>query len=168
RRRMTNDWNFYSDVSVSADGSTIAAVRTVYLGNLWVVETSSRKARQLTFNSNPENTVTGNSWKRVEHAIGVQSQSVVFTARRQWLRQLFRINLDGRPEFQLTSGAYQNSNPHCLPGGGIVFEKYGDDNVAHLWSAQADGSDSRQLTGGNLSESIQDVSGDGRTVLYSL
>jgi Tol biopolymer transport system component len=146
-------------VSVSADGSTIASRRRTNLANLWTAEmTEGRKVRQMTFNSNAEHSISDFDV--------AEDGSVLFSAD-----QLFVIGSGGGEAKQVTASRARHLALAYLPDGGMVFVRVGEDGLAHLWRADGDGNNAKQLTTG-AGESFFGIppggriSPDGRTVLY--
>jgi len=83
---------------------------------------------------------------------------------------LYEMNSDGSDLRQLTSGAFHDFDPVCLPGGGIAFISTRNKSRFLCWRPQAyvlyrmdkDGSNIKRLSHANLSEWNPSVMKDGR------
>jgi Tol biopolymer transport system component len=160
-RRMTNDLEGYANLSLSSDGSSIAAIRRSGTRNLWVspVETGT-EAEPITFASG--------SAGSVGRIIPLPDGAAAFTAPQGNKSFLWRTNADGTGRRQLTSQGVFVQNAAYAEGAGIVFTQIegGDEVVGHLWRIDLDGSGLRQLTNGS-GESLLNLSPKGDTVLFT-
>lgn len=158
KEMITNDWSVYDRVSVSADGSTIAARRSQLQQDLWVVDAAEgTKARQITFTNNAENTVA--FWDIA------QDGSVLFVARKEGFPQIWTIGLEGGDLRQVTRDPAHHNVASFVANGGIVYAGMSDEITPHVWRVERDGSHARQLTTGAHAYPVG-VSPDGTTVLY--
>jgi eukaryotic-like serine/threonine-protein kinase len=155
-QRVTNDFNSYLGVSVSAQDEAIAAVRRTRLANLWVADAGGGAARQLTKVTSPEV-----SPARIT-ALG--PDVVVYDAPRDEDFQVWSIAAAGGEPRALTSGRALSLNPRAAPGV-IVFDRL-DSSGFHIWRMGADGSDLRQLTAG-AGEQVGTLSRDGRYASFT-
>jgi Tol biopolymer transport system component len=157
-RGITNDQNFYADQSVSTDGSTIAAIRFKQEANLWMAEPAgARKVRQITFGSGDEGSV-------VSFDVA-QDSSIIFGMIKDGSAQIWTIGSDGTGQRQITSARTAAFNPAFRPGIGVFYSLVDSGFVIHLWRADANGDNARQLTSGK-GEQMRAISPDGRTVLF--
>jgi serine/threonine protein kinase len=157
-QRITNDANFYGDPSVSADGATIAAVRAKQETNLWLAESgSTRKVRQITFGSGDEGAVQGFDV--------TQDSTVLFGLVKDGSAQIWSVGSDGNGQKQVTSGRNPAFGPIFRPGAGMFYSQVDSGFTVHVWRADANGDNARQLTTGK-GEQLRSVSPDGRTVLF--
>ena len=158
-RRITNDQNTYNDQSVSADASTIAAIRFKQEANLWIAEPAgARKVRQITFGSGDEGSV-----KQFDVT---QDSTILFGMVKDGSAQIWAVGPDGAAPKQITSGSEPAFDPTFRPGAGVFYSQVDSGGVAHLWRADANGDNARQLTSGK-GELMRAVSPDGRTVIFS-
>ena len=157
-RRLTNDLASYETVSLSADGGTIAAVHASEFANLWVADVASAEGgRQITFGSSPDKTPM----------LGppLRDTTIVFLTGPDQ-RTLKRMEPDGSGERTILSGALFgwmfSANDQ-----GVVYSKYDPSGVAHLFSCNLEGDETRQLLNLPGGEVLMDLSPDGRTILFS-
>ncbi len=158
--QITNDLDSYSNVSLSADGNSIAALRTSRELAFWKVPVAEEgAARQLTTRSTKD--AFGSSTP-------LPDGSIAFSARKDRYRQLWTMATDGSGRKQITSGMGWSFNPKRLPDGrGLVYTQFSDEeNRRTIWQVDLDGGNQRRLTDGT-GESLTDISPDGRTILFT-
>jgi len=156
--RITNDASFYSSPTISADGSTIAAVRGRREGNLWVAaSTGARNLRQITFGSGEEGS-PGNF-------DSTPDGTIVFGMLKDGFARIWTIGADGSGLRPVTSGSKPSFNTKFRPGAGDFFNRAEDDLTIHIWRTDLDGENARQLTSSS-GENLVDVSPDGRWILF--
>ena len=157
-RRITSDPNVYFNMSLSADGKTIAAVRRREEANLWLAAPSgTRSVRQITFGSGDET--------RIASFDPGQDSTILFDMVKDGAVQIWSIGAGGMGQRMVTSGKGLAANPTVRPGVGIFYEQGEADGTPHIWRSDANGENGRQITSGK-GEGLNDVSPDGRTVLF--
>jgi Tol biopolymer transport system component len=154
-QRITNDFNEYTGVSVSARDEAIAATRQTRLANLWLAEAAGGAARQITRVASPENSPGG---------FAVLGGEAVYSAPLDQGVQIWAIGLEGGEPRALTSGPALSVFPRAARGV-IVFSRL-DSTGVHIWRMRADGGDVRQVTSG-AGEQISALSPDGRFVSFN-
>ncbi|HJW14716.1 MAG TPA: protein kinase, partial [Thermoanaerobaculia bacterium] len=154
---ITTGTDGYAAISVSADGGTIAAVRSRQALDLWTtLPTGNRAERQITFGSGDEGAVLSYE--------AAQDSTVLYSAVKDATIQIFSVGADGSNTRSLTAGQKFAGNPFFRPGCGVVYQLGGADSTSHIWRADVHGENARQLTTGT-GETIVDVSPDGRFIL---
>ena len=141
--RMTNDLDGYTNLTVAADGASIAAMRRSQVNNLWVARPDgSQEATAITFASG-----TATSMGDIAPLPG---GSTAFTAPRDDKVYLWRMDADGSSRTQLTSQGEFTGNLRWSEKAGLVFNRIDveDGVVAHIWRVNPDGSGLEQLTDG--------------------
>ena len=155
---ITSDADVYFAPSVSADGSTIAAVRARVESNLWTASPiGARSVHQVTFGSGEEGAV--------RTFAPAQDSTILFETIKDGSAQIFAVGADGSGERSLTAGRRLAVDPFYRPDVGILYVQCEEDLTPHIWRADANGENARQLTSGK-GERIVDVSSDGRSILY--
>ena len=157
-RRITSDSNAYSGFDLTADGETIAALRSVKVANVWSVPALGKaRPKQLTFNANSD-TAVGNF-------VLTGGDSIAFSATTDHNSHLWTVGTDGQNPRQITSGASDESVVRALPGGELLITQMGEDHTAHIGVTDREGGNPRSLVRGT-GEWFQDLSSDGKTLLY--
>ncbi len=154
--RITNDVSDYTQVSVSSGDAAIAAVRRSRLTNLWLADPSGAEARAITNVSSDENSPFG--------AVPADDGSVIFSAIRDQVIQLWSVGTNGGEPKPLTSGAALSLNARPFPHG-VAFDRFQENGDVHVWRIDLDGSRAKAITPDVVSQ-IQDVSRDGRLVSF--
>jgi serine/threonine protein kinase len=152
-RKITNDLNSYSNISLTSDGNLLAAVQIQISANIWVMPGfDGVRATQITQGTG----LTGMpSWTR--------DDKIVYMSNAGGGHDLYLMDPRGGNAKQLT-----NTRRNVLPsassdGRYIVFESTGT-GVPHIWRMDADGENPRQITNGYDSKPF--VSPDGQWIVY--
>lgn len=157
-RRITNDLNDYADLSISADSSTISAIRDTRISNLWIAPIEGGGARQVTFG-----TTSDSSMGNFDVA---DDRTVTFVAPRDQYSHLWAIGTDGSGRRQITSGNVFVFWHQAVEGERqLVWGGLGAEMVPHIWRVELEGGTPVQLTDGG-GEFMQHVSPDGRFILF--
>ena len=153
---ITRDTNTYSDLSVSADGHTLATVQRQTHLNPYVVAdgVSASQARQLTTEGAPGFEV---AWTRDAQLLISQAGGSV---------TLLNPVSDTRTPF-LSQLSFPGFGRTCADGHVVVSAAAAGAKVeAHLFRADADGGNLKELTSGKF-DFVPACSGDSKTVLYA-
>ena len=154
--RLTTDNSAYRGLTVSADGSTLAATRLREEANLWVTSPSGEnRVEQITFGSGEEGSVR-------EFDPGPDN-TILFETVQDGSGQILTVRADGTGQRSLVGG--NAFDPHYRPGVGLIHLRVGEDFAPHIWRADGNGENARALTSG-AGEFIADVSNDGRQILF--
>ncbi len=157
-RRITSDSNVYLDFDLTADGTTIAALRSTRVSNVWSVPIEGKtRPRQLTFNATSANAVGS--------FVLAADGTIAFSAATDHNTHVWTIGTDGQTPRQITPGANGEEVVRALPGGELVIARTGEDFTAHIVITSSDGGNSRPIVPGT-GEWFRDVSPDGKTLLY--
>ncbi len=151
--RVTNDFNTYTVVSSSLAEETVAALRTISVGNAWLADANGAPARQLTSANSPENSVWG--------VAPLDSSHVVFDGPQDRFLRIWVAGTTGEPR-PITSGESHAFNLQTAAG--VIAFAHLDDRGIHVWSMGADGGNPHALTSGG-GEQVGAISPDGRHVL---
>ncbi len=116
----------------TADGKIIYNSASVLGSDLWIANPDGTDPRQLSFN-------TGfNDWP----AISPDSKTIVFQSDRTGAQHLWRMDLDGSNQVQLTNG-YAERNAAVSPDGKWVY--YNSSENGFLWKVAWDGGEAIRL-----------------------
>ena len=156
--RITNDLDNWTDLSMTADGTGIAAVRRSRTGNLWLVGVDGKEpARELT-------TVGG---ENIGGILTTADGTILFAAQQDQARILFAMRPDGSQRRALTSSAFVVGGQRLLANdaGVVIIARGVEERVPHIQRLNLDGSGLTQLTN-ESGEELDAVSPDGRTLLF--
>lgn len=156
-RRITNDLNGYSGLSVSADSNSLVTIQSVSNSGIWIAEKGdSKRAGQITSGSGNDGRM-GIAW--------TPEGKIVYTSQLGGKNDLWIMNNDGSNQIQLTNDSGENLEPVVsLDGRYIVFVSNRSGSF-QLWRMNIDGSNPIQLTneiGGRLPQ----FSSDGKWIIY--
>jgi TolB protein len=156
-RSITNDLNDYLTLSLAADSSSLVAVQSEKLSNIWIIPDGDiSRAAQIT--NDRFAGVGGISWTpdgRIVHA------SIASGNQEIWI-----MNKDGSEKQQLTLAGGWDSRPAVSPDGRYIVFVSRRNSSGNIWRMDIDGSNQKQLTRGNLDWNPQ-VTPDSRWVMYS-
>ncbi len=159
-RKITSDLNDYSKVSLSTDGSILAAIREVRIPNLWVVDLGpDRGPRQLTFAS------AADTVPRM--CVPTDEGAIVCRSGVPMEQSLWRIERDGSGLRPLTAGGDICCPIVSLPGGDLLFTRKEErDKAYHIIRTDAAGGNAHPI-GPDSGDAVITASPDGRTILYN-
>ncbi len=152
---VTRDTNVYTDLSLAADGHTLATVQRQVHNNAYVMPdgASSSQARQVTMEGSPSDEV---GWTRD----GQLLMSITNTG-------VMLLNPDSGAKTPLFSQARFPGFARSCPDGHLVFMASPATKIeAHIFRADADGGNAKQLTSGKF-DFVPVCSADSKTVLYA-
>lgn len=153
-RKVTSDVSSYSDLSVTADGTTILATRHEDSTNIWLASLRDGTARPLTTGNTNRHGAGGLAWRRDE---------VIFTTTGQDRPGLASVTRDGKVS------AMNDEMVHWQPnvssdGRRMVFASDKSGSI-EVWSADADGANAMKVTAGGRATMPQ-LFPDGRSLLF--
>jgi serine/threonine protein kinase len=160
-RRMTSDLDGYTDLSISADGASIAAIRRSTVDNLWVARPGTPQEPQpITFASG--------SAASIGQMVPLPGGATAFTAPKDNKVFLWRLDARGADRRQLTSQGVFVRNTEYADGAGLVFTQFdtGEGGVAHVWRVDPDGGGLRQLTEGS-GEEVSSLAASGKALTFA-
>jgi serine/threonine protein kinase len=154
-RKVTNDSNNYSGVSVSTDSSVMVTTQTNSLSSIWVMASdgANRSAEEVT-------TKTGN-----EDPVWTADGKIIYASNANGNWDLWVMDPDGGNRKQLTLNAGRNGYPSVPAEGQYVVFVSNQSGFFHVWRMDKDGSNLKQLTNGG-GEAWPVCSPDGRWVMY--
>jgi Tol biopolymer transport system component/DNA-binding winged helix-turn-helix (wHTH) protein len=159
-RRITNDLNSYQGASLTADGSSLVAVQTDRIPNIWVAQGGdAAHARQITFGTGKFDGYYGVSW--------TPDGRIVYASIAGGSWDIWIMNADGTGQKQLTVGARSNYGPSVSTDGRhIIFVSNRAGEAFNVWRMDIDGANPKQLTSGQ-GENFAHPTPDGRWVVYA-
>jgi TolB protein len=157
-RKITNDLNNYSRVSLTADSSVLVTVQTETAAGVWVApQTDASRARQV-------------SSGRYDGQLAVAwtpGGKIIYTSQESGVTDIWSMDEDGKNQKQLTAHASWNYHPWVTPNGrNIVFTSTRSHGIRRIWRMDTDGGNLKQLTEGP-GGIYPRTSPDGRWVVFS-
>jgi eukaryotic-like serine/threonine-protein kinase len=139
RRRLTNDLNEYSAISLAADGLSFAATQQIIDSSLWVGSVASPdNLKQITHGH--RDGILGTTWS--------PDGQIVFTSNTSENWDLFTVRPDGSNLRQLTFDGHVHQFPAACEGGRVVVFDADFAGTSHLWTIDIQSLTSKQLTDG--------------------
>jgi Tol biopolymer transport system component len=140
-RRVTNDLNNYTSVSVSRGGHQLVAVQRELRANLWAAPAGDAgAARPVITTSNGREGVGGLDW--------TPDGRIVYSASTRGSWDVWSANSDGSQPKQLTTDTGTEGMPRVSPDGRTIVFVSDRTGEFEVWACDVDGSNQRQITKG--------------------
>ena len=157
-RRITNDLNNYIGVSLSQDSSTLVALQSEVISNIWTGPADDQsKARQISSGQARFDGVSGISF--------APDGRMVFDSSSGLRTDIWIMKADGSEPKQLSNDPRIALSPVVTRDGRYIVFVSGRTGGPRIWRMDLDGQNQRQLTNGN-GENFPDVSPDGMWVYF--
>lgn len=154
--RVTTDVIDYRSLSVTADGSALAAVGTTNAAGLWLIPLDGSAARKLPATLRTD-AREGVAW--------LDASTLVFTSPVGASQQIWTMAADGSDRRVLTAGG-SNAWPRPAPGGDTIYFASIDGADEGIWRMRRDGS-GRQLVARARNVSQIAVTPDGSRLFFT-
>ena len=154
-RRITNDLNFYTNLSVTADSRVVATVQLEWSFDVWVAPMAALdSAKPITSDGRG----AGPTWS--------PDGRIVYFSYADG--NIWVMGSDGSNRKQLTSNSGgRNYDPQVSPDGHYIVFESDRTGSEQIWRMDSDGNNPKQLTNGPFLKSGPDCSPDGKWVVYS-
>ena len=158
--QVTNDFNDYADVGLSADGKTIVTLKGETSSSLWRYSPAGKSAEQITTDSRNLFGLRG----IVQRPDG----SFVFTSKEAKQLTLWISDRDGKNARPLMSETGYVASPSVSPDGSFIVFSREKDKSGRIWRMNSDGSGMVQLSEENAGFSDYDpqLTPDGETIVF--
>ena len=167
-RRVTNDFDKYFDLSLTADSNTLATTLTRPGWNVWIAPNNDPHLSLLLGAGFP---VDVSRARKIANGVGGLSWTsegrVVFASYVSGSGEIWSAKADGTDLKQLTTGPGTKSVPVVSPDGRHIVYASDVTGAAHLSRMDIDGSNAKPLTGGAGGENYPCFSPDGQWVVYT-
>ena len=158
-RRLTNDFNNYANLSLSADANTLVATKQETTSHIWLTpEGDAIRAKQLTTGTDRQDGNPAVNW--------TPDGRIIYDSTASGSRHIWIMNADGSEQIQLTDGAYDDQGAHVSPDGRHIVFTSNRTSTFHIYRMDIDGNNIRQLTNGT-GEVAPFFSRDGLWVICS-
>jgi eukaryotic-like serine/threonine-protein kinase len=158
-RRITNDFGNYDNLSLTADASTLVAIKYERTSHIWLApDGDASRAKQLT---------TGTGRQDGEPAVNwTPDGRIVYDSAASASCHTWIMNADGSDQRQLTDGAHEDQGAHVSRDGRYIVFTSNRTGTYHIYRMDIDGNNLKQLTNGT-GEFAPSFSSDGRWVICS-
>ncbi len=157
---ITNDFNNYTDLGISADGKTIVTIEGESVSSLWRLSPASKENVQLTADSrNLEGT----------YGLGQMPDGKLIYSRNDGVKVNFQIaDADGKNPRSVATDLGIIYNPTASPDGKYIVFSSQISQSPRIWRIEADGKNPTQLTAENpdYGDFNPQVTADGTTVIF--
>src|SRR5215203_4689445 len=159
--RVTQDFQDYNSISLSADSRLLVATQGIGNLNLWIAPLAdTRNAKQVTFGTAAKDGYWGFAL--------TNDGRIVYTSPRSGNWDLWIMNLDGSNQKQLTANAGKNQRPAVTPDGRYIFFQSDRGNTSwRIWRIDADGGNPKQMTDGETVQERPVAAPDGHWIYFN-
>jgi serine/threonine protein kinase len=154
-RRVTNDFNSYEGLSLTADSTMLVTEQKSQSANIWIAR-SNDHATQIS--SATGGSYDGLSWLDEGHLIYDAN------AGNSW--DLWGLDVERGTQKQLTIHSSANGDASVSLDGRFVFFASNRTGPVSIWRMDADGANPKQLTEGNIEDDYPRSTPDGKWVIY--
>jgi eukaryotic-like serine/threonine-protein kinase len=161
-RRITNDLNFYTGASITADGATLATVQLTFTGNLWTAGLGSASSfsppKQITSGISRADGVFGITWP--------SANQILYSFYASGATKFATAAADGGNAHDLPVNVGNPLFPSaCGDGQHVVFSMNRTEAGISIWRGDANAGDVKQLTNGTA-DVWPSCSPNGKTFVY--
>ena len=158
-QRVVNDLNDYSDLSLTADSRTLAAVRADRLVNIWVApDGDASRAKSITAGAGREDGIRGLTW--------TPDGRILYRSMAGDVPQLWIMGADGAGGKQLSVDGPEHFDPAVSPDGRYIVWSSSPTGRRHILRMDMDGGNLKQLTNGS-NEWQPEYTPDGKWSVYA-
>ncbi len=159
-RKLTNDFDNYANLSLTADAKTLVATRQETTSHIWVApDGDARRAKQVTTGMGRQDGYPSVSW--------TPDGRITYISTASGSRHIWIMNADGSDQRQLADGADDDQGGgRVSPDGRYVVFISNRTGIFHIYRMDIDGNNLKQLTDGS-GEAAPMFSADGRWVIYT-
>jgi Tol biopolymer transport system component/DNA-binding winged helix-turn-helix (wHTH) protein len=154
-RRIANDPNDYTGMSLTADAQSLVAVQRDQAYSIWIAPKGETSARQITSNASRYDGANGIAW--------TADNRIVYGSRSSSNFEIWIMKPDGSDRHQL---ADDGRFPRVTSDGRHVVFTSDRAGIPHIWRVDIDGTNHEQLTNGQ-GEVGADCSPDGKWLVYT-
>jgi len=159
-RRLTNDFNNYSNLSLTADASMLVVTKQETNSHIWVAPDGDvSRAKQLTTGTGRQDGFPSVSW--------TPDGRIIYASTASGSQHIWIMNADGSDQRQLTDGAYDDMGAHLSSDGRYIVFRSSRTGSFQIYRMDIDGNNLKQLTSGTENVAAPFFSPDGRWVIYS-
>lgn len=154
-RRLTNDFNHYTGISITADGKAITATAFDTDGRIEITDARG---------SGPASPIATERSPHIDSLVSSRSGHLVYRKHENSNSMLTVLDTPESEPRPITNNSFTGEPSISADGRIIVYTQLTNDAV-HIWATDPEGSTHRQLTEGT-GEWSGEISPDGKTLLY--
>jgi serine/threonine protein kinase len=158
-RRITNDLSNYTNLSLTADASSLVVIKRETTSHIWVAPNGeASRAKQLTTGTGRMDGNPSVTW--------TPTGKIVYDSTASGSLHTWIMNADGSDQKQLTDGLYEDQGAHVSHDGRYIVFTSNRTGTFHIYRMDIDGKNLKQLTNGT-GEASPVFSPDDRWVICS-
>lgn len=159
-RRITNDLNNYTGISLTADSNRLVTVQSETSSSIWLAPNAdANRATRTTSGAGQIDGRDGLDW--------MPDGKIVYASNASGNLDLWMIDPGSGRQKQLTENSQINYRPATCPDGRYLLFTSDRAGTPNIWRTEMDGNNPRQLTSGS-GEDYPHCSPDGKWVVYTL
>lgn len=153
--RVTQDLNNYYDLSLTRDGTRLAAVQEHIVSDIWIAPVGdSGRARRIASEA---------GW--IQEMVWTPDGRILYRSNAGGTAEIWVMNADGSNQKQLTSDARASRGLAVSPDGRHIFFSSDRAGRYNIWRADAEGRDLTQMTFGEI-DRFPSCTPDGKWVVF--
>jgi serine/threonine protein kinase len=155
-RRITNDFNSYESLSLTADSTILLTEQLTQSSNVWIASSKPAQARQIT--SGTTGSYDNISW--------LSDGQLIYDSNTGGSWDIWRLEVEKGTRRQITIKANANGESSVSPDGRYIVFVSNRAGPANIWRMDPDGGNPRQLTSGSSEDEYPQCTPDGKWVVY--
>ncbi|MEP7214088.1 MAG: protein kinase [Acidobacteriota bacterium] len=159
-QQITNDFNDYMDLGISADGKTLVTLKGDTSSSVWRFDPSTKNNLQVTTDS-----------RNLEGSYGLAEtadDNIIYTRSEGKNSNIWISDRDGRNSRLLFGDEGFSTAPKMTPDGRFIIFTRQKDKSSRIWRANADGTNPVRLTdeSRDFSDFTPELTPDGKTIIF--
>jgi eukaryotic-like serine/threonine-protein kinase len=154
--KIGDDLSDYKNISVSADGKFLLAVKTNR--NSTIFKASGDFSQPVSIAQSNTEVTSGLAFSPEE--------KILFVSIDKGNRDVWQMNADGSSRVPLTTDRVADDYPSISADGQRIVYVSASGNAQHIWRMNADGGDKKQITN-QTGETFPQITPDGKFVIYT-
>jgi eukaryotic-like serine/threonine-protein kinase len=157
--RITNDFNTYVGLSLTADKKSLVSIKQERLYNIWISPDGKQNSlKKITTEEGKDDGTSGIVW--------TPDERIVYTTRILNNVDIWIVNADGSENRQLTFDSKSNFHPAVSPDGKHIIFTSTRSGTLNLWQIEIDGSNSTAITNTADRDDFASFTPDGKSIIF--
>jgi Tol biopolymer transport system component len=158
-RRITNNFNNYVNLSLTADASSLVVIQREPTSHIWLAPSGDpTRVKQLTTGTSRQDGNPALDW--------TPDGKIIYDTTASGSLHTWMMNADGSDQRQLNYGAYEDQGAHISQDGRYIVFASNRTGTQHIYRMDIDGNNLKQLTEG-IGDAAPFFSPDGQWVIFS-